>query len=514
MKLATPLDRLGSSMRSGLREHWPVLVVAILGLTWVSLLFGQVYPFPSRTCNDDRQYLGVAHSIARGDGPHKRLIQEHYGGDVANMIALQRSKPEHEHVLGYHFPAYSAILATFLRLTSGSSFWAVFILNGLLYLTSIGLIYGIAYRLSRSPAVSSLAAGAFLVTPTVSNYVATTMVEMLAIALGLLLVYLAAKADSIKADVGFALLLSGATLARVSFIAIGFGFVFCRLLERDWRGVLSGLPAILLPLTAKYTVGKVGMFWWHLGHHPDTWSDVVKTFQVNLSHVVNYQFAFTGHGLHETYLYLGLIITLFAFGTLRHERTFRIAAFAHLFILAMVFFRYDWFGWCHIRVGLWYLPFAAVFMVVAASRSRTKLEKGLATVVVLAFVVLAGYENFHIAANKFPKQRAKMERVQKGGSNIARILADNYPNARFVAIPKGVACASIFDPERRYFSPAPFTNQAAPLLRLLGNGNAPDVAFVSKSDAKRLSVEGSLWMEHYKIAEHSSIGGVVFVQKH
>lgn len=197
MKRATQLDRLGSSIRSGLREHWPVLVVAILGLTWVSLLFGQVYPFPSRTCNDDRQYLGVAHSIARGDGPHKRLIQEHYGGDVANMIALQRSKPEHEHVLGYHFPTYSAILAPFLRLTSGSSFWAVFILNGLLYLTSIGLIYGIAYRLSRSPAVSSLAAGAFLVTPTVSNYVATTMVEMLAIAMGLLLVYLAAKADSI-----------------------------------------------------------------------------------------------------------------------------------------------------------------------------------------------------------------------------------------------------------------------------------------------------------------------------
>jgi hypothetical protein len=106
-----------------------------------------------------------------------------------------------------------------------------------------------------------------------------------------------------------------------------------------------------------------------------------------------------------------------------------------------------------------------------------------------------------------------MERVRKGGANIARILADNYPNARFVAIPKRVACASIFDPERRYFTPAPFTNEAAPLLRLLGNGNAPDVAFVSKSGARRLSVEGSLWMEHYKIAEHSSFGGLVFVQK-
>ena len=75
--------------------------------------------------------------------------------------------------------------------------------------------------------------------------------------------------------------------------------------------MLTGLPIVVLPLIAKYTVGKVGVYWWHQGHHPEIEliSDTTATgvwYMDDTVHVLEHNLKIRGNGIYwDDYVKVG-----------------------------------------------------------------------------------------------------------------------------------------------------------------------------------------------------------------
>ena len=76
-----------------------------------------------------------------------------------------------------------------------------------------------------------------------------------------------------------------------------------------------------------------------------------------------YSFALSGHQLYELYFYIGIFVLLLSIRRFYRKSIFWLVALSHLFLLVSIFIRYDWFDWRHIRVSMWFIPFAYIFAV-------------------------------------------------------------------------------------------------------------------------------------------------------
>lgn len=549
------VSRFASLQR--LPHSWLLAVALLIALIWSSVLFSIVYPYPSRWNSDDQQYLLVAQGAALSGQPYMNISSEVYGGDIHDMVALNKPYPQYRYVLGYHFPSYSYLLALPLVIL-GNSFWAVCLTHTLLFLGIVALTYFFTLYLTsfkgqkrkkppkRHPsktedeaqdrvAASSasikntpsnrpnyerwksgnkvaafITAIAVALSPTLSLYLPITMPEVFLVFFTMLAVFLALRPSNPKNDLVLALVLSILLMTRLTYLLLVIAVFAHRLFRADRTKAYWSLPLLLLPLLAVFTLGRNGF----LRSSPNMWQ--ASGFSSNVELLVNYRFAWSGHAMHELLLYLGIVVLLISYFRFFHVRFFRIVAFSHLGILALVFLFYTWWEWRHIRVGMWFVPFAYVLLVSSLVSIRTRRIQ--IACILLACVLLVPITlnlNRILLFDTLPSERVSAHNAYLYGQRLKAYADQYYPEAEFVLVPYEARPVALIDSRRTYYSSWPkHIDESLPFLR--ESDLLPDLAFVENTEFHRLQAAGIgtvSWDEVYRLEESPFEGITVLVRR-
>lgn len=497
----TRLDKLKSS-------HAVLLTaVMLVGVFWSSVLFAAIYPYPSRWMNDDMQYLLIAHNITRSGEPYLTLLTERYGGDMENMLQLEKPAPLYRHVLGYHFPSYSYFLAGLLLFVR-NDFWAVYIGHTLLYLGIILLTYSFAFSLTSRKVLAFGAAAAVAFSPTLSMYLSITMMEIFVVFLTMLAIFLILRPLSLASNLLLAVVLALLVISRPSFLVLTIPAFFFRFSKTSKSVAASSGLVGLLPIITNYVLGKQGFLYFHEGHHPNTWDDLVQTTLGNWGFLTGYKFSLTGHALYEFYFYVGIVLLVLAGSLFWKKRVYWLLAFTHISILTAVFFRYDWFKWRHIRVAMWFIPLAygLFFAILASVKSRPLRILGVLAGLLLGATMINA--NRILLFETLPQERDAMHEAFLEAQVVKSYLDNNIPEAEFVMVPNKFGQAALFDPGRIYYTTVPNPVEEA-IPRLHESGIYLDAAFVRRldytavSDPELYGTAVAPWDQTYKVVEES-----------
>ncbi len=479
-------------------------VLLLLGLIWSSIMFCTVYPYPARWDSDATQYLMVAQSIAHSGQAHSGIV------NIENMVRLHMPYPQHEYVLGGHFPSYSGFLAIFL-LCVRNTFAAVCLSQTLLFLGIIALTYYFTYHFTSNRKAAFISAVGVTFSPTLSLYLSITMSEIFVVFLTMLTIFLALRPQEPKNHLILAIVLSLLVITRFDFLILCLPVFVYRIMKTDRAKAYWTVPILLLPLLTNFTLGRNGFLYYQY-LQTQIWHNVIHNTLNNLHHIFNYHFSFRGEAIYEFLMYVGILVVLISLVKFHKKPLYRIIAFTHFGILAGILLFYNWYDWREIRMAMWFVPFAYVLFISLFMSIRTKPAKVVLIIAALILLVPMISLNKTLILGTLPAQKAAMQQATTQAQQIKAYLDENYPEAKFILVPAALEPVALLDHQRIYCMPYPTQiEQALPSLDELQFFF--DVAFVPNSDFERLKLEEGTavsWDKVYKI-EKSPFDGITIL---
>jgi len=463
------------------------------------------------------EYLTVAQSIAHSGQPYHNDVTEIYGGDIENMLRLNKPYPQYKYVLGHHFPSYSYFLALPLLLI-GNSFWAVCLTQILLLLGILSLTYYFTYYFTSNKIAASISAIGVSFSPTLSMYLTISMSEIFFVFLTMFTIFLALRPQKPKNHLILAIVLSTLAVTRLSFLLLCLPVFVYRFFKTERAKAYWTVPILLLPPLTAFTLGRNG-FLYYYERISYTWDYLVHTTTANLGAISSYDFSLSRHAMYEFLLYAGIVILLISLVKFHKDPAYRIIAFAHLGILAAILLLYDWYAWRHIRFAMWFVPFAYVLFISLLTSIRTKTI--LTVCIVSALILLVPMVNLNrtLLLNTLPAEQAAMHQASTEAQRVKAYVDENYPEAEFILVPQWLRYVALVDPQRIYYTP--WTSQSGvsieqSLPRLHELQLFLDLAFMDDRDFERLTLANETavsWDEVYMLEESPFDGITILVNR-
>lgn len=496
------------------RRHLAEIALFLTGMVWAIFLFAPLYPHPLRWISDDLWYLSVSHQIIERGVPYRNVIFDDYdGGELRNMVALGQPEPIHRHVLDYHFPAYSFLLSLFIRFT-GNDYAAISLMQSLL----LGGIAALTCRLGRRlmpPPAAFLAALAICFSPTLAIFTPAALPELLLVFLAMLSVAVATAATRPGQHLAAGLLLSLLALGRYGFLVLAGVVLIEQMLaahkhkERPWwRLFCYGLPFL-----ASMTLGANGLLYYRTPAAKCLPSGDVLDIFYNLYNNTYLFFssalALDGNSLHsrnEIYIFAGLLTLFLGARWFRHDPFYRIVFFSHLGILGGLMLFCSWMWWQHIRVTMWFLPFAYLLAFAMFSRIPRVTPRRMALVLFAALVAWAAITHDRGTLAQIREEAAEIRPAFAKSAAFAAYLDAHQPDAVFVAVTDHqLLAAALRDGNRTYASPTP---PLVPYLyaQFMDTGILPDVLVLDEKE-EALLLSGPLH-DHYATPPASFHDGI------
>lgn len=485
------------------KPYNPYIAILAVGLFWSFLEFYLVYPHVYRWSSDDKHYVLVALQILEHFKPYMNLAHSFYGNDILNMALLDQPEPLYRHVLGYHFPLYSYMLALFIA-AAGDVFWGAALLHGALFIGILCFTYYFALHFLRQAWVSLGVVCAASFSPSLHKYFAVTMVELLVVFLVMAAVYCWIH---LKRHAGYVVfltaVLSALVLLRYSFFVLVVVFAGALVLGDYKRNKWRYMVLVTVPVLFHYTLGANGVLFYLESTLPalTDLNAIFANIADNFSRILGGgSLAVYKHDVYQFYLYVGVAITIAVLFSVKRNPLLQLLCITHLLLLGAVFVFYDWFLWRHIRIGLWFVPFVYIFAVLFFIQQRIFWVRAvlLACVVALGFSTVFVHYN-HMAKRMQVEVRTANER-QDYAQKLLALIHHNFKDAAFIMVPKHYDTVSVLDSNRTYFSVLG-NDAVSAITALFEAGIMFDVIFVKKGSQDADFFASQLFLTHYDVVE-------------
>lgn len=470
-------------------------------------MFSMFYPIPFRNIGDEIWYLGTAIKwLEQGVYYRNVMFNDFDGGELRQMFSIGQPTPLHQHLLPYHFPGYSTWLAAFYVATNKSMFWTIAISQTLCMLAIVLLTYLLAHRFGMNRVWACVAALVLMVSPSITYFFPNILPEMLLVALCLACFVMADWAHKPWHHALCGVLISMLILTRYGFLPHA-GLIVLWQLWRARREKAPYWPVLFytLPFICYVTMGLNG----HLFYRPLATKCVFSMpfDQIVLNTFENMYFFWQGVLLfpgpralmasQQIYLYLFIPLIALCLPQFRRHSLFTVACIAYFATLAGTIVLCSWWGWQHIRLSLWFMPFAAIFAVFLLTRLWAKQR-------IIALLV-AGFLAWEMGVDTFHVFRKLRDEAQDGRNSwaVSRQLYDwvgkhAYEGA-LVSVPLfSMGLTALMDPTRTYGISANFTLDFwARTYR--DTGAMPDLILLKQENYKIANALEEQFLLHYRM---------------